>query len=44
MVDVFAIADIIVKHIKTYYPQDVAIVGYYRSYLQGRATERSGRF
>lgn len=41
MVDVFAVADIIVKHIKTYYPQDVAIVGYYGSYLQGRATERS---
>ncbi|GIO92378.1 MULTISPECIES: hypothetical protein [Paenibacillus] len=41
MVDVFAVADIIVKHIKTHYPQDVAIVGYYGSYLQGRATERS---
>jgi hypothetical protein len=41
MVDVFAVADIIVKHINTHYPQDVAIVGYYGSYLQGRATERS---
>ena len=41
MVDVFAVADIIVRHIKTHYPQDVAIVGYYGSYLQGRATERS---
>lgn len=41
MVDVFTVADIIVKHIKTHYPQDVAIVGYYGSYLQGRATERS---
>ncbi len=41
MVDVFAVADIIVKHIKTHYPQDIAIVGYYGSYLQGRATERS---
>ncbi|WP_018759159.1 hypothetical protein [Paenibacillus terrigena] len=41
MVNVFAVADIIVKHIKTHYPQDVAIVGYYGSYLQGRATERS---
>ncbi|AWB46603.1 hypothetical protein DCC85_22140 [Paenibacillus sp. CAA11] len=41
MVDVFAVADIIVKHIRTHYPQDVAIVGYYGSYLQGRATERS---
>ncbi|QOS80513.1 hypothetical protein JNUCC31_06295 [Paenibacillus sp. JNUCC31] len=41
MVDVFAVSDIIVKHIKTHYPQDVAIVGYYGSYLQGRATERS---
>lgn len=41
MVDVFAVADIIVKHIKNDYPQDVAIVGYYGSYLQGRATERS---
>lgn len=41
MVDVFAVADIIVKHIKSHYPQDVAIVGYYGSYLQGRATERS---
>jgi hypothetical protein len=41
MVDVFEVADIIIKHIKTHYPQDVAIVGYYGSYLQGRATERS---
>lgn len=41
MVNVFAAADIIVKHIKDHYPQDVAIVGYYGSYLQGRATERS---
>ncbi|OBR66602.1 hypothetical protein A7K91_07035 [Paenibacillus oryzae] len=41
MVDVFAVADIIIKHIKAHYPQDVAIVGYYGSYLQGRATERS---
>jgi hypothetical protein len=41
MVDVFAVADIIVKHIKTHYPQDVAIIGYYGSYLQGRASERS---
>lgn len=41
MVDVFAVADIIVKHIKIHYSQDVAIVGYYGSYLQGRATERS---
>jgi hypothetical protein len=41
MVDVFAVADIIVSHIKDQYPQDVAIVGYYGSYLQGRATERS---
>ncbi|WP_054955737.1 nucleotidyltransferase domain-containing protein [Paenibacillus dakarensis] len=41
MVDVFAVAEIIVQHIKNHYPQDVAIVGYYGSYLQGRATERS---
>lgn len=41
MVDVFAVSDIIVKHIKAHYPKDVAIVGYYGSYLQGRATERS---
>lgn len=41
MVDVFSVADIIVKHIKSHYSQDVAIVGYYGSYLQGRATERS---
>jgi predicted nucleotidyltransferase len=41
MVDVFAVAEIIIRHIKTYYPQDVAVVGYYGSYLQGRATERS---
>ncbi len=39
--DVFAVADIIVRHIKQHYAQDVAIVGYYGSYLQGRATERS---
>ncbi|WP_028551221.1 hypothetical protein [Paenibacillus sp. UNC451MF] len=41
MVDVFAVADILVKHIRNHHPQDVAIVGYYGSYLQGRATERS---
>ncbi|WP_145325889.1 nucleotidyltransferase domain-containing protein [Paenibacillus xylanexedens] len=41
MIDVFAVADIIVNHIKEHYSQDVAIVGYYGSYLQGRATERS---
>lgn len=41
MVDVFAVSDIIVNQIKTHYPQDVAIVGYYGSYLQGRVTERS---
>ncbi|MFF2092271.1 hypothetical protein [Paenibacillus sp. NPDC058174] len=41
MVDVFEVAKIIVERIKTHYPQDVAIVGYYGSYLQGRATERS---
>lgn len=41
MVDVFAVADIIVKNIQAHYPQDVAIVGYYGSYQQGRATARS---
>ncbi|ACT02751.1 hypothetical protein [Paenibacillus sp. JDR-2] len=41
MVDVFAVADIIVEHIKTHYSEDISIVGYYGSYLQGRATERS---
>ncbi|WP_274365849.1 nucleotidyltransferase domain-containing protein [Paenibacillus thermotolerans] len=41
MVDVFAVADIIVGHIRKHYPDDVAVVGYYGSYLQGRATERS---
>jgi len=41
MVDVFKVAEIIVNHIKNHYSQDVAIVGYYGSYLQGRATERS---
>ncbi|OAK70528.1 hypothetical protein [Lederbergia galactosidilytica] len=41
MVNVFAVADVIVKHIKHHCPQDIAIVGYYGSYLQGRATERS---
>lgn len=41
MVDVFHVADIIVEHVKTHYPQDVAIIGYYGSYQQGRATERS---
>lgn len=41
MLDVFAVADIIVRHIKARYRQDVAIVAYYGSWLQGRATERS---
>ncbi|WP_238327972.1 nucleotidyltransferase domain-containing protein [Paenibacillus gorillae] len=41
MVDVFTVAKIMVDRIKTHYSQDVAIVGYYGSYLQGRATERS---
>ncbi|MEC0129322.1 hypothetical protein [Paenibacillus pabuli] len=39
--DVFSVADIIINRIKREYSQDVAIVGYYGSYLQGRATERS---
>ncbi|NIK68214.1 hypothetical protein FHT67_001642 [Paenibacillus sp. BK720] len=34
MVDVFAVADIIVEHIKTHYSEDISIVGYYGSYLQ----------
>ncbi|GGG72570.1 nucleotidyltransferase domain-containing protein [Paenibacillus radicis (ex Gao et al. 2016)] len=41
MVDVFEVAKIIIDRIKAHYPQDIAIVGYYGSYLQGRATERS---
>ncbi|RKN83938.1 nucleotidyltransferase domain-containing protein [Paenibacillus ginsengarvi] len=41
MVDVFAVAGVIVKQIEVRYPEDIAIVGYYGSYLQGRATERS---
>jgi len=39
--DVFKVSEIIVNHIKANYSQDVAIVGYYGSYLQGRATKRS---
>lgn len=41
MMDVFAVADILIKHIKAHYPDDIALAGYYGSYQQGRATERS---
>ncbi|WP_079912339.1 nucleotidyltransferase domain-containing protein [Paenibacillus sp. 32352] len=39
--DVFAVAELLVQRIRKHYPQDIAIAGYYGSYLQGRATERS---
>lgn len=41
MPDVFAVADALIKHIKSHYPYDIAIVAYYGSYAQGTATKRS---
>lgn len=41
MLDVFAVADILVQHIKKNYANDIAIVAYYGSYAQGTATKRS---
>ncbi|MGM0884625.1 MAG: nucleotidyltransferase domain-containing protein [Bacillota bacterium] len=41
MPDVFAVADALIKHIKSHYPNDIAIVAFYGSYAQGTATKRS---
>lgn len=41
MPDVFAVADTLIKHIKSHYPNDIAIAAFYGSYAQG--TERKKR-
>ncbi|MBA9088166.1 hypothetical protein FHR92_004662 [Fontibacillus solani] len=41
MLNVMNVADILVNHIKTNCPDDIAIVAYYGSYAQGTATEHS---
>jgi hypothetical protein len=41
MLNVFEVADTLVEHIKSNFPEEIAIIGYYGSYAQGTATERS---
>lgn len=41
MLDVFEVADALVDHVKTVYPEDVALIAYYGSYAHGTATPRS---
>lgn len=41
MLNVMDVAEMLVDHIKKYYPQDIAIIAYYGSYAQGTATKRS---
>lgn len=41
MVDVFKVCESMISHIKSQYPNDVAIAAYYGSYAQGTATKRS---
>lgn len=39
--NVFDVADTLVNHLKTNYPDDIAVIAYYGSYAQGTATKRS---
>ncbi|GAA3413112.1 kanamycin nucleotidyltransferase C-terminal domain-containing protein [Paenibacillus hodogayensis] len=39
--NVFDVSETIVNHIRSAYPEDIAIVAYYGSYAQGTATKRS---
>jgi hypothetical protein len=39
--NVFEVADSLVNHIKSKFPNDIALIGYYGSYVQGTATTRS---
>jgi predicted nucleotidyltransferase len=39
--DVFAVAEALINHIKSRCPNDIAIAAYYGSYAQGTATKRS---
>lgn len=41
MLDVFKVADLLIAHAVKHYGQDVDLVGYYGSYAQGRASDRS---
>ncbi|QYR23589.1 nucleotidyltransferase domain-containing protein [Paenibacillus sp. sptzw28] len=41
MFNVFDVSDALVNHIRTSYPDDIAIIAYYGSYAQGTATKRS---
>lgn len=41
MKQVMDVADTLVKHIKSHFAKDVAIIAYYGSYAQGTATKRS---
>lgn len=41
MLDVFDVAETLVNHIRSSYPDDIAIIAYYGSYAQGTATKRS---
>ncbi|MHB8071223.1 MAG: nucleotidyltransferase domain-containing protein [Candidatus Cryosericum sp.] len=41
MPDLAAVAELLVDRVRTFYPQDVAIIACYGSYVQGRATATS---
>jgi hypothetical protein len=41
MFNVFDVAEVLVNHIRTNSPEDIAIIAYYGSYAQGTATKRS---
>jgi hypothetical protein len=41
MPDLAAVAEVLVERVRTWYPQDVAIIACYGSYVQGRATATS---
>ena len=41
MLNVFQVSETLVNHIRTNYPDDIAIIAYYGSYAQGTASKRS---
>ncbi|PQP88857.1 hypothetical protein CPT76_11480 [Paenibacillus sp. AR247] len=41
MFNPFEVAELMVQHISTNFPDDVSLIGYYGSRAQGTATERS---
>ncbi|MHB9105670.1 MAG: nucleotidyltransferase domain-containing protein [Armatimonadota bacterium] len=41
MIDVFRVADLLVAHAVKHFGEEIDLIGYYGSYAQGKATERS---